>query len=79
MTHRAWALSEENVARDCTLSDCEVQGWFYVHGVGYRCGDHLLDDTIPSPRAAREGVELSDRQRELFDQYLGGVPGEADQ
>jgi hypothetical protein len=75
MSQRVWALAENNVARGCTLSDCESQGWFYVHGVGYRCGDHLPTDAQPSPRASREDAELTQRQRDLYDQYLGGVPG----
>jgi hypothetical protein len=78
MSQRTWALSEENVARGCTLSDCESQGWFYVHGVGYRCGEHLPTDAQPSPLAARDDTQLLDHQRELYERYLGGVGGESD-
>jgi hypothetical protein len=72
---RTWPLADRNSPRTCD-ADCDAQAWFYVHdGAGYRCGDHLPENAVASPRTANE--DLTPEQRERCEQYLGGVPEES--
>lgn len=73
---RTWPLADRNSLRTCE-ADCDERAWFYVHDVGYRCGEHLPENVVISPHTATADLTLN--QRERCEQYLGGVAEEGDE